>query len=266
LNQSFAYDLAHNMTWNSAVGGYAYPAQGPGAARPHAATQAGAFALLYDASGNLAQRVGPSGTLDIQVSAENKPWAMIVNGQWLRYYHAGAEGGRAMKVVDTATGPQVTHYAGPDLEISPQGVWTKYLHADVKRVGNGGGAQAFFHHRDHLASIKVISNGAAAEVKRTVYRPFGDVAAAASSGTHDESKGYIGERHDPESGLIYLNARYYDPVIARFVSPDWWDPNKPGVGTNRYAYADNDPVNKSDNNGHIWVGVNRAEIVGGSNS
>jgi len=37
---------------------------------------------------------------------------------------------------------------------------------------------------------------------------------------------------------------------ARFISPDDWDPTLPGVGTNRYAYSDNDPVNKSDRNGH----------------
>ncbi|MBD0417573.1 hypothetical protein [Oryzicola mucosus] len=37
---------------------------------------------------------------------------------------------------------------------------------------------------------------------------------------------------------------------ARFISPDDWDPTLPGVGTNRYAYAGNDPVNKSDPNGH----------------
>jgi RHS repeat-associated protein len=98
-------------------------------------------------------------------------------------------------------------------------------------VGNGAAAQPFFHHRDHLASIRLISNGSGGEVKRTVYRPFGE--AAASSGLHAESKGYIGERADAETGLIYLNARYYDPVVARFVSPDWWDPDKPGVGTNR---------------------------------
>ena len=96
--------------------------------------------------------------------------------------------------------------------------------------------------------MKVISNGTGAEVKRTVYRPYGDKGA--DTGLHAESKGYIGERHDPETGLVYLNARYYDPVLARFISPDWWDPNKPGVGTNRYAYSDNDPVNKSDRNGH----------------
>ncbi len=46
-----------------------------------------------------------------------------------------------------------------------------------------------------------------------------------------------------------------DPLLGRFVSPDDWDPTEDGVGTNRYAYAHNDPVNKADNNGHYyWVG------------
>jgi hypothetical protein len=39
-------------------------------------------------------------------------------------------------------------------------------------------------------------------------------------------------------------------VNARFISPDDWDPTLPGVGTNRYAYSQNDPVNKADPNGH----------------
>lgn len=40
---------------------------------------------------------------------------------------------------------------------------------------------------------------------------------------------------------------------ARFISPDTMDPTIPGVGTNRYAYALNDPINSSDPNGHIVV-------------
>ncbi|MEZ5812989.1 MAG: RHS repeat-associated core domain-containing protein, partial [Rhizobiaceae bacterium] len=43
---------------------------------------------------------------------------------------------------------------------------------------------------------------------------------------------------------------YMDPKFGRFISPDDWDPVLEGVGTNRYAYAENDPVNKADNNGH----------------
>ena len=63
-------------------------------------------------------------------------------------------------------------------------------------------------------------------------------------------KGYIGERFDRETGLLFLNARYLDPDLGIFTQPDWWDPLMPGVGTNRYAYAFNDPVNYSDPNGH----------------
>lgn len=46
-----------------------------------------------------------------------------------------------------------------------------------------------------------------------------------------------------------------DPQIGRFISPDDWDPTVAGVGTNRYAYAFNDPVNKSDANGHVAIVV-----------
>lgn len=67
----------------------------------------------------------------------------------------------------------------------------------------------------------------------------------ASAPTPATTRQDIGERYDPETGLLYLNARYMDPAFGRFVSPDDWDPVLEGVGTNRYAYAGNDPVNKS---------------------
>jgi RHS repeat-associated protein len=34
------------------------------------------------------------------------------------------------------------------------------------------------------------------------------------------SKGYINERFDAETGLQYLHARYMDPAVGRFISPD----------------------------------------------
>ena len=65
-------------------------------------------------------------------------------------------------------------------------------------------------------------------------------------------RGYINERNDAEIGLQYLHARYYDPALGRFISPDTWDPDLPGVDINRYAYALNDPINGSDANGHSY--------------
>jgi hypothetical protein len=51
---------------------------------------------------------------------------------------------------------------------------------------------------------------------------------------------------------MYLNARYYDPAVGRFISPDTFSPTRPGVGVNRYAYAANDPINKADPGGHEY--------------
>jgi hypothetical protein len=52
-----------------------------------------------------------------------------------------------------------------------------------------------------------------------------------------------------------IGASFGQAANARFISPDDWDPTKPGVGTNRYAYSQNDPVNKSDPSGHIAPAV-----------
>jgi len=50
---------------------------------------------------------------------------------------------------------------------------------------------------------------------------------------------------------------------ARFISPDNWDPTKPGVGTNRYAYSENDPINRSDPNGHQDGGETQVDSMTG---
>ena len=113
-------------------------------------------------------------------------------------------------------------------------------------------------HRDHLKTIRLISNASGAQSERANYTPYGSQFPGLL-----QSKGFIGEKFDPETGLQYLHARYYDPVLGRFLTPDDWDPNKEGVGTNRYAYAWNDPVNKSDANGHVFGIDNFAGAVAG---
>ena len=128
---------------------------------------------------------------------------------------------------------------------------------DIKLVGTA----PTFIHRDHLSSVRIVTDASGNLVEETAYASYGEPTNAAMT----TQKGYINERHDPETGLMYLNARYMDPSFGRFISPDDWDPIKEGVGPNRYAYAQNDPVNKSDPNGHISAcacGVDTA-VIGG---
>ncbi|MER8409655.1 hypothetical protein NKH16_34435, partial [Mesorhizobium sp. M1307] len=132
-------------------------------------------------------------------------------------------------------------------------IYTRYPHPDVKVTG----ATKAFLHRDHLASVRMVTDAAGAIVEATNYATYGE---RLNTGFQTQ-KSYIGERFDPETGLLYLNARYMDPLLGRFISPDDWDPILPGVGTNRYAYAQNDPVNKADNNGHCFEDACIGEAV-----
>lgn len=110
-------------------------------------------------------------------------------------------------------------------------------------------------HHDALGSARGVTTSAGVKAERTIYGPFGNWdetntwrnTVAAST---PESHGYIGERLDADAELQYLNARYYDPKLAMFIQPDWFEVTQPGVGTNRYAYAGGDSVNSSDSTGH----------------
>jgi RHS repeat-associated protein len=146
-----------------------------------------------------------------------------------------------------------TRYFGAEAE-EKGGVLTRYPHMDVMVQGS---AMSFLH-RDHLATVKLVTNMAGAVTERAGYAAFGEPKPTTSL-----PKGFIGERPDVETGLLYLNARYCDLALGRFISPDDWDPTLAGVGTNRYAYAGNDPVNKSDPNGHTF-GDFQNSLFGGS--
>jgi RHS repeat-associated protein len=62
-------------------------------------------------------------------------------------------------------------------------------------------------------------------------------------GTRNGIKAYTGREWDPETGLYYYRARYYDPKVGRFISED---PIGFAGGPNLYAYVGSDPANAVD--------------------
>lgn len=66
---------------------------------------------------------------------------------------------------------------------------------------------------------------------------------------------YRGYYYDTDTGLYYLNSRYYDPQWRRFISPDdtaYLDPETAN-GLSLYTYCNNDPVNYADPSGHFVI-------------
>ncbi|MGR9355869.1 RHS repeat-associated core domain-containing protein [Rhizobium leguminosarum] len=247
LDETYSYDTNHNLLSRTRVGAYTYP--DPTAIRPHAATQIGSKTISYDANGNMVS----DGSRTLTWDGSNRLSTVTQNGATVTLAY-GPDGSRVKK--SWAFGTTLYPDANVEIDRTTPGtdIYTMYPHPDVKIVmTNGSGTSSnFFLHRDHLASVRQVTNQSGYRVEQTGYAAYGE----ATNTTFQTKKGYIGERFDPETGLMYLNARYYDPAFGRFVSPDDWDPTQEGVGTNRYAYAHNDPVNKSDPNGHADDGSN----------
>jgi RHS repeat-associated protein len=132
---------------------------------------------------------------------------------------------------------------------NPSGLFTTYIHPDVRAVG----ANYDFMSRDNLGSTRMTYHMTGGQQETHDYSPYG-LPLSGNGLLPATGKGYINERFDPETGLQYLHARYYDPLLGRFLSPDTWDPTLPGVDINRYAYAGNDPVNFMDPSGHHITG------------
>ncbi len=76
------------------------------------------------------------------------------------------------------------------------------------------------------------------------YDSFGKLTASAGSLTNPFQ--YTGRESDPETGLYYYRARYYDPGVDRFMSED---PIGFGGGINAYAYVRNNAANFTDPRG-----------------
>jgi RHS repeat-associated protein len=71
------------------------------------------------------------------------------------------------------------------------------------------------------------------------YRPYG----AQAQGSPVDGPGYTGHVADADVGLVYMQARYYDPQVGRFLSTDPVGPIEGSLfNFGRYAYADNNPV------------------------
>jgi RHS repeat-associated protein len=118
-------------------------------------------------------------------------------------------------------------------------------------------ARTVYYHNDIAGTPIAATNESGAVLWRESYRPYGErlTNSAASSGN---DVWFTSRRQDVDSGLVYMGARYYDPVVGRFISTDPVGVDEANVhGFNRYAYANNNPLRYTDPDGRFAVPLGR---------
>ncbi|GEM_PF-2429814 len=103
----------------------------------------------------------------------------------------------------------------------------------------------YYYSSDALHSEVVITDANRNVVERTYYSPYGQVLNRSMR----DGPGYTGHEEDPETSLVYMQQRYYDPQSGRFLSTDPVQATVEGGNFNRYWYANDNPYRYTDPNG-----------------
>jgi RHS repeat-associated protein len=266
LVKTFAYSPIGNLLSKSDVGNYAYPAAG--SPQPHAVMSVSGGAIstsfAYDANGNQISGLGRS----IVFTSYNKP-ASITQGARTISFLDDSEHQRFAQITPEGTTLYIAAF-GVLEEVQNPGTtsqkWTDYLSVGNAKVGMrvlqaaSETLSTRYFHTDHLGSISVITDENGLVVERLSYDAWGKRRFAngaddpSGSITSQTTRGFTGEEELSVSGLVHLNGRVYDPLLARLTSadPSVSDPLN-AQGWNRYSYVGNDPLAFTDPNGFSWL-------------
>jgi len=222
----------------------------------------GKYEYAYDANGNLITKekikhtsYEPEEKWEYTYDLLNRLIKVVKNGSLVAEYGYDPEGFRVVKKASGETFHYVFEGTEPVFEkrISAEGnvsvrsyvyVLGKHL-ARVDGVIGGPEAPVYFYHTDHLGSVRAVTDLAGEVVWRADYFAFGTRYGASGFG-FEEWHGFTGKEYDPDTGLYYFNARWYDSEIGRFISEDpVADPNNP----NLYVYGRNNPLRFFDPSG-----------------
>lgn len=247
------YNSKGNIVDHSAVGKYGYNSQ-----KPYAIETLG----LYN-------ETIPTRTQETTYNAMLRPATIAENGYFASLEYTPNGDRMKMHLTKDSTDVLTRYYIGGQYEIDKTDAGTKeklyldgspYNASSVLIRENGGDWKIHYICRDYLGSITHLTNDSGDLLQELSYDAWGrlrdpETQELYAIGEEPQlllDRGYTGHEHLLVFGLINMNARLYDPVIGRFLSPDPYvqDPLF-SQNFNRYSYGWNNPLKFTDPSGEI---------------
>jgi RHS repeat-associated protein len=243
--ESYTYDLVGNRI-SSTAGQYTYN-------KSNQLTTLAAIVFAYDSNGSTTSKTSGTNLTTYQWDFENRLSSVTLpNGGGVVSFRYDPMGRRIQKT--TSSGATEYLYDGANIvsELNVSGsVVASYMQGagiDEPLAMKRGGYIAYYH-VDGLGSTTSLSGTTGKPVATYVYDAFGNTTA--TEGIFNPFR-YTGREQDPETGLYYYRARYYDPTIGRFLSED---PVRYWGGVDFYKYVGNDPTNVTDPSGRVPIPI-----------
>lgn len=155
-------------------------------------------------------------------------------------------------------------YRGSTLVAEITDDYALYFHHDARGEIVGftyasGNTQAEYFYRKNLQGDVIgIVDASGNSVAEYRYDAWGKILEATGTMANINPIRYRGYYFDQETGLYYLQSRYYDPEVGRFINADdagTLGANGEILSYNLFAYCLNNPVNRTDDGGNLsWLG------------
>jgi len=240
--ESYSFDPVGNRTASLGVASYTTNSSNELTGNSNAS-------YTYDYNGNTLTKVVGSNTTTYAWDFENRLTSVTLPGSGGTISFAYDPFGRRIKKV-TPSATSIFAYDGDNLieETNSSGTavarYSQGLNIDEPLAMLRSSATSFYQ-ADGLGSITSLSNGTGSLAQTYTFDSFGNLTN--SSGSLTNPFQYTGREFDPETGLYYYRARYYDQTFGRFISED---PIGFGSAQNDfYDYVSNSPLGAFDPSG-----------------
>ena len=210
-------------------------------------------AITYDGIGNMTSYNGASYTW------MGRELRKITNGSNTYSYKYNADGIRTSKTVNGTTTEFFLNGSQVLAQKTGDSVMRFFYDSTGKRVGFANGTMLFYYLYNLQGDVIAIVRAATGQiVAKYSYDAWGKCTVTNAAGYAVGDKNpfrYRGYYYDTETGLYYLNSRYYNPEFGRFISADGLIDNRGATSQNLFAYCYNNPINYSDADGHLpkWL-------------